>query len=622
MQQILQLFIWLPLAGFLTSLLIPKKKEKIISGIAIISAAIHLVACTGFILFWLWNGHAALDIKHIVLYKTTAFEFFIDFYFDKTTAVFAFVGSLIILLVSVFSRFYMHRDGGFKRFFNTFLLFFLGYNLVVFSGNFETLFIGWEILGFCSFLLIAFYRDRYLPVKNALKIISIYRLGDVCLMLAMWMCHHLFHENITFNQLQNTTLISDHLTGNTSLFIFIAIMILIAASAKSALLPFSSWLPRAMEGPTTSSAVFYGSLSVHLGAFLLIRTLPFWENIPVIKFSVIILGALTSIICASIAKIQSTVKTQIAYSSVTQIGLIFIEVALGFHTLALIHFAGNAFLRTYQLLVSPSVLSYRIHDMFFSFTPTTRKRGNVFLNKLNNSFFILGIKEWSLDWLMYRFLWSPFKWIGRNMNFMVKRVSVVILSAFFLLGLFSFAAKDNIPDHFDNPMQVIFSFTGLLLILTAFAERGDARRAWSFVLAGQGFVTLSIAFNEAVAAEQVIMYLSGVICSAVAGYICLTKMKSIDNDIALNKFHGYAYEKPALAFAFLLCSLGTIGFPFTPTFIGIDLLFTHIHKDQLLLIILTSLSFIFIELSILRIYARIFLGQHKKNNHPIAYRSS
>ena len=441
-------------------------------------------------------------------------------------------------------------------------------------------------------------------------------------MLAMWMCHHLFHGNITFNQLQNATFIGDHLTGNTSLFIFIAGMILIAAAAKSALLPFSSWLPRAMEGPTTSSAVFYGSLSVHLGAFLLIRTLPFWENIPVVKISVIILGVLTSIIAASIAKVQSTVKTQIAYSSVTQIGLIFVEVALGFHTLALVHFAGNAFLRTYQLLVSASVLSYRIHDMFFSFTPTARKRSNFFLNKLNNSFFILGIKEWNLDRLMYRFLWNPFKWIGRNMSFMVKRISVVLLSAFFLLGLFSFAAKDNIPDHLDNPMQVIFSFMGLLLILTAFAERGDARRAWLFVLAGQGFVTLSIAFNEAVAAQQVIMYLSGVICSAIAGYICLTKMRSIDNDIALNRFHGYAYEKPALAFAFLLCSLGTIGFPFTPTFIGIDLLFTHIHKDQMLLIILTSLSFIFIELSILRIYARIFLGQHKKNNHPIAYRSS
>jgi NADH-quinone oxidoreductase subunit L len=79
---------------------------------------------------------------------------------------------------------------------------------------------------------------------------------------------------------------------------------------------------------------------------------------------------------------------------------------------------------------------------------------------------------------------------------------------------------------------------------------------------------------------------------------------------------------PKLAFIFLLSCLALIGFPFTPTFLGIDILFTHVHQDQPILITLTSLSFIFIEIAILRIYARIFLGQHKKNYHPIAYRSS
>ena len=198
MAQLLQLFIWLPLIGFFASLLVPRKKERPISGIAIATVGLHLLGILIFIGLWIADGLQILDIKHIVLYKTSSFEFFIDFYFDITTAVYAFTGSTITLLVAIFSRFYIHREAGFKRYFATLLLFFLGYNLVIFSGNFETLFIGWEILGICSFLLIAFYRDRYLPVKNALKVISVYRLGDVCLMLAMWMCHHLFHENITF----------------------------------------------------------------------------------------------------------------------------------------------------------------------------------------------------------------------------------------------------------------------------------------------------------------------------------------------------------------------------------------------------------------------------------------
>jgi formate hydrogenlyase subunit 3/multisubunit Na+/H+ antiporter MnhD subunit len=102
----------------------------------------------------------------------------------------------------------------------------------------------------------------------------------------------------------------------------------------------------------------------------------------------------------------------------------------------------------------------------------------------------------------------------------------------------------------------------------------------------------------------------------------LNKIKAIDNDINLNGFHGYAYEQSKVGFVFLLSCLGLLGFPITPTFIGIDLMFSHIRADQFPLIVFTALSFLFIELSILRIYARIFLGQHKKAYHAIAYRSS
>jgi NADH-quinone oxidoreductase subunit L len=111
--------------------------------------------------------------------------------------------------VAIFSRYYLHREEGFKRFFNTMLLFYAGYNIIIFSGNFETLFIGWEFLGISSFLLIAFYRDRYLPVKNGLKVISVYRLSDICLLLAMWLSHHLWHSNIPFATFNDTALVSN-----------------------------------------------------------------------------------------------------------------------------------------------------------------------------------------------------------------------------------------------------------------------------------------------------------------------------------------------------------------------------------------------------------------------------
>src|ERR1700712_5541029 len=207
MKLLLNLFVVIPLAGFIFSLLIPAKKEDWISWSAFLTVGLHLLSFLIFLFYWLTGSGEAIDLKDIVLYRTTDYEFFIDFYFDKITAVYLFVGSFLTFLVTIYSRYYMHREAGYKRFFNTILFFYLGYTIAIFSGNLETLFIGWEILGISSFLLIAFYRERYLPVKNAVKVFSIYRIGDVGLILAMWMSHHLWHENISFAQLNDYTLV-------------------------------------------------------------------------------------------------------------------------------------------------------------------------------------------------------------------------------------------------------------------------------------------------------------------------------------------------------------------------------------------------------------------------------
>ena len=238
MSQLLQYFILLPLFGFLLSLLLPKKNERLISGLALTTIVIYLLGFLTFLAYWLSNDYPILDRKHIVFFKEGNIEIFIDFYFDRITAVYAFVGAVITWMVVIFSRFYIHRDHGFKRFFATILLFFLGYNLVIFSGNFETLFMGWEILGICSFLLIAFYRDRYLPVKNGLKVISVFRLGDICLILIMWMSHQLWHSNITFIRLNDAVIVQQHLQEYGWYAIFICVMMVIAAATKSAQLPF------------------------------------------------------------------------------------------------------------------------------------------------------------------------------------------------------------------------------------------------------------------------------------------------------------------------------------------------------------------------------------------------
>lgn len=622
MNSLLHFFILFPILGFVVSLFIPDKKETIISGATFGFVGAHLLISIGFLGYWVFNGAPTLNQKDIVLFKTEGYEFFVDFLFDRITAVYLFVGALLTFLVTLYSRYYLHREAGYKRFFNTILFFYIGYNIAIFSGNLETLFIGWEILGISSFLLIAFYRERYLPVKNAVKVFSIYRIGDVGLILAMWASHHLWHENITFLKLSNYELVHEHLQSHSVMGVFISLMILVSAAAKSAQLPFSSWLPRAMEGPTPSSAIFYGSLSVHLGVFILLRTFPFWEHQLSVRIIIGLLGLVTSVITTGIARVQSSVKSQIAYSSISQIGLIFIEIALGFENLALFHFAGNAFLRTYQLLVSPSVVSYLIREQFYNFSPRKRSIEDSFPRRLANTFYILCLNEWNLDSLMYKVLWNPLKQIGAKLNFLnLNRVVLFFIPAY-LIGLLSLLNKSLIPINIQPYLPILFALLGLIMVLKSFTERRKTQMSWVMVAMNHFWVALSVSFNEQYKLDEVVWYLSGVVIASAIGYWCLSRLKGFEQNIDLNRFHGHSYKHPKIAFVFLLACLGVSGFPISPTFIGEDLIFSHIHEDQIVLASFTALSLIVDGLAIIRIYARVFLGPHAKSPYEMAYRSS
>ncbi|MBK9488039.1 MAG: hypothetical protein IPO07_04000 [Haliscomenobacter sp.] len=168
----------------------------------------------------------------------------------------------------------------------------------------------------------------------------------------------------------------------------------------------------------------------------------------------------------------------------------------------------------------------------------------------------------------------------------------------------------------------LFFGLALLMVLKAFTERKDAQQAWLTAFFSQSFIALSILWNKDVELLEIAFYLSGALIAAIVGYICLHRIKAKEGSLALDHYHGHSYEHREIALVFLLSCLGFSGFPITPTFIGIDLMFTHVSANQLVLVGLMGLNFLFLELTILRIYTRIFLGQHKKAYHPIAFRSS
>lgn len=614
-------FILLPLIGFVLLAIQKRGNERAIANISVLTLLSQLAFFFVVSAFWFLDGMPIWEHADFTLYEHQDYLFRIDFFWDKVSFVYCGVGAFLVFLVSFYSKTYMHREEGFKRFFLNLMFFFIGYNIVVLAGNFETLFIGWEILGVSSFLLIAFYRNRYLPVKNAVKVFSIYRLGDLGILLAMWLSHHFWHENVTFNQLNHQDLVIAHWSHQSAVGIAISLLILLTAMAKSAQLPFSSWLPRAMEGPTPSSAIFYGSLAVHGGVFLLLRTAHFWEAQDIVKWLIGIVGLVTAVVATGISRVQGSIKSQIAYSSIAQIGLMFIEMALGWYDLVLIHFAGNALLRTYQLLVSPSVVSYLIKEQFYHFTPKEKSIEDSLPKRIENSLYLLSLKEFNLDSFMYRFLWNPAKKYGSKLSF-IRNGWLWALTLMTLLGAYGLLQSGGQWQQYRHYYPYVFACMAILLVLKAFTERRLVFWSWGMIIMNHFMVSAAIMFNEKFTWDHVALYLGGIIVAGALGFYILFRLKKAGYPVNLDQFHGLSRSHRKTAFVFLLACLGLTGFPITTTFLGEDLIFSHIHQDQWLLALLTGVSFILDGLAVIRVYARVFLGPHAESIFEMGYRSS
>jgi NADH-quinone oxidoreductase subunit L len=612
----------LPLMGWLVMCCVSARNEALLSKLAVTAAALQTLVALYTWVYWTAHGHEPFAQKELVLYASHDYEFFLAFYFDHISATFLITGSLLTWLVCAYSRVYMHREKGYKRFFQTILFFSIGYSLTVLSGNLETLFIGWEILGLSSFLLIAYYRDRYLPVKNAVKVFSIYRIGDLGILMAMWLSHHFWGGNVTFSELRLMPDVQEHIGHYSLVAGSIGMMLLLTAFAKSAAFPFSFWLPRAMEGPTPSSAIFYGSLSVHLGVFLLLRTHDLWTHLPSVKMVMIIVGALTLGVGWATSRVQSSIKSHIAYASIAQIGIMLIELGAECLTLVLIHFVGNALLRTYQLLISPSVASYKIKEQTYLLYPTPQKDAIKFGSRWMHTWYLLSLKEWDMDTVMYRYFWNPLKTLGAALGVITVARSIALFFMLLTAGILLLFTNYQLPHSVHVVFPFLFAVIGVGLGLKSFTERHNPFAALLLVAMNHCMLAIAVAFNEHYDYLEALTYLSGILLAAVAGYIVLWRFKKREGHLDMNQFHGHSYKHPKTAFLFLLVCLGLSGFPITPTFIGEDLIFGHIHEKQIGLAFLAALSFVLDGLATMRIYARLFLGPHSQSIHEMGYRSS
>lgn len=268
-----------------------------------------------------------------------------------------FLGMTIVLsgLIGQFSATYLHREPGFFRFFLLLHLFAFGSLLAFAAGSFDLLAGGWELVGITSVLLIAFFDRRPAPVENSLRVFGIYRACDIGLLLGVFALHKLAG---TASFAAGMPRLADAQATIVCLFL------LLAAAGKAAQVPFSGWLPRAMEGPTPSSAIFYGAISIHAGAYLLLRAQPLLAEAPGASVCVIVVGLVTAVYGTVSGRASADAKTSLAFASLTQAGVIFAEIGIGWRWIAIAHVLGHAVVRTLQFLRAPSMLHdyHRMHS--------------------------------------------------------------------------------------------------------------------------------------------------------------------------------------------------------------------------------------------------------------------
>ncbi|MDQ1473180.1 MAG: NADH-quinone oxidoreductase subunit [Bryobacterales bacterium] len=294
-------------------------------------------------------------------YEVHTFRIPLTLFVDRLSVPLVALTVVLCGMVGVFARRYLHRDPGFYRFFLLLHLFAFAALLVFTAASFDLLIGGWELICVTSVLLIAFFQQRPAPAKNSIRVFATYRACDVGLILGAFLLHHATGSTL-YESVFSGSWPTQGSAVQGGLATAIGCLLLFAAMGKSAQVPFSGWMPRAMEGPTPSSAIFYGAISVHVGAYLLLRSQPILAASPVASAVVVAVGVCSALHGTLVARACTDAKTSLAYSSVSQLGLIVAEIGFGFSWLALAHIAGHAIVRTLQFLKAPSAL-HEFHGM-------------------------------------------------------------------------------------------------------------------------------------------------------------------------------------------------------------------------------------------------------------------
>lgn len=341
------LILFLPFLSFFISFLLGRKIG--INGSKFIS--VLLMFFTFLLSFLLFIRGGNVDIYFFSWFNSGLLSNNFSFFFDSVTLSMLFLVTFISFLVHIYSTSYMEFDPHLQRFLSYLSLFTFFMIILLTADNLIQLFIGWEGVGLCSYLLVNFWYTRLQANKSAIKAMLVNKIGDIGLLLAivfLWKnvgltyYFHLFPLYSSLN-LQNYLNI-------------INILLLIGVIGKSAQIGLHMWLPDAMEGPTPVSALIHAATMVTAGVFLIIRTSPLFEQTPLVLLLIVLIGSITCFFSASIGLTQSDLKKVIAYSTCSQLGYMVIICGFSYYDLSLFHLLNHGFFKALLFLSAGSII--------------------------------------------------------------------------------------------------------------------------------------------------------------------------------------------------------------------------------------------------------------------------
>lgn len=478
----------LPLIGFLVNGLLGYKikSEKIIGWIG--SGVVGIAFLISLLSFFEVSGLPINERKIIVpLFQWIAVEgldLSFSYLIDPLSLVMALVVTGVGFLIHIYSIGYMHGDKGLWRFFAYLNLFiFMMMNLIL-ADNFVLMFLGWEGVGLCSYLLIGFWYDRKFEKSTtadaAKKAFIVNRIGDFGFLLGMFLIYKTF-GSLNFDEVFS---LAKNIPLNETTITLITLFLFVGATGKSAQIPLYVWLPDAMAGPTPVSALIHAATMVTAGVYMVSRCSVLFVQSEITMMIVAVIGAFTAIFAASMGLVQNDIKKILAYSTISQLGYMFLASGVGAFTAAIFHLMTHAFFKALLFLGAGSVIhamheEQNIKNMggLKGYLPVTYK------TFLIASLAISGIPPLSGFFSKDEILWETFA-TGHFFLYLVGLITA-LMTAFYVFRLFNltFEGKPRFPSHI-HPHESPKVMT-IPLIILAFLSAIGGFAGIPAVLAGE-----------------------------------------------------------------------------------------------------------------------------------------